>query len=151
MLNLFNNIAQQLSKHFNQPVQPESYQQVFGGDINQTFRLQTNIGYFFLKINGGSLKDMFEKEFAGLQLLYQTKTIKIPQPILHGSFSQPVIPAKAGISSNKDYIFLVTEFIQKGSPSKNFWQTFAQELADLHKHSNEKLGLETGNYIGSLY
>ena len=137
MESLLNHITQQLSKHFNQSLQIKSHQQVYGGDINQTFQLQTNIGAFFLKMNDGSLKDMFEKEFAGLQLLYQTKTIKIPQPILYGEFE------------NK--IFLVTEFIQKGNASKNFWQTFAQQLAALHKHSNEKFGLDTDNYIGSLH
>ena len=79
---------------------------------------------------------MFEKEFAGLQLLHQTKTIKIPEPILYGEFE------------NK--IFLVTEFIQKASMTKIFWETFAQQLAALHKHSNEKFGFKTSNYIGSL-
>ena len=50
MTTLFNEIAQQLSKHFNQPVNIISHKQVFGGDINQTFQLQTNIGSFFLKL-----------------------------------------------------------------------------------------------------
>ena len=83
---LLNYIIQQLSQHLHQPVQIINQTQVFGGDINQTFHLQTNIGSFFLKLNNGNLKDMFEKEFEGLQLLHQTETIKIPQPILHGSF-----------------------------------------------------------------
>jgi len=137
MESLLNHITQQLSKHFNQSVQIKSHQQVYGGDINKTYQLQTNIGSFFLKINNGSLNDMFEKEFADLQLLYQTQTIKIPQPILYGELE------------NK--IFLVTEFVQKGNPSKDFWQTFAQQLAALHKHSNEKFGLDTDNYTGSLH
>jgi len=137
MTSLLNHLSQQLSKHFNQPVNAIHQQQVFGGDINQTFQLQTNIGSFFLKVNDGGLKDMFEKEFQGLQLLYETKTIKIPQSILYGEFE------------NK--IFLVTEFVHKGNSSKNFWQTFAEQLADLHKHSNERFGLSTNNYIGSLY
>jgi fructosamine-3-kinase len=137
MLSLFNEIARQLSKHFNQHVNIPTYKQIFGGDINQTFHLTTNIGSFFLKVNDGSLKDMFEKEFAGLQLLHQTQTIKIPQPILYDEIE------------NK--IFLVTEFVQKGNPSKNFWQTFAQQLAHLHKHSNERFGLSSNNYIGSLH
>ena len=136
MMNLFSEIAQQLSKHLNQSINITNYKQLFGGDINQTFHLQTNIGSFFIKINEDSLKDMFEKEFSGLQLLHQTKTIKIPEPVLYGSFN--------------NQIFLVTEFVQTGNPLKNFWQTFAQQLADLHKHSNEKFGLITSNYIGSL-
>lgn len=136
MKNVFNHISTQLSKYFNQPINITNHKQVFGGDINQTFQLQTNIGFLFLKINDGSLKDMFEKEFAGLQLLYETQTIKIPKPILYGSLDHA--------------IFLLTEFTQKGNPSKNFWQTFAQQLAGLHKHSNEKFGLNTDNYIGSI-
>ena len=137
MTDLLKHIAEKLSSHFNQPVQLQGQRQVFGGDINQTFRLQTNIGPFFLKLNKGKPDDMFEKEFNGLLLMHQTKTIKTPEPILHG------------IIDNK--IFLITEFIEKGSSSKNFWQTFAQQLAGLHKHSNELFGLNENNYIGSLH
>lgn len=137
MIEILKHITETLSSHFNQPVQLQGQQQVFGGDINQTYRLQTNIGPFFLKLNDGELNDMFEKEFNGLQLLHETKTIKIPEPILHGKIE------------NK--IFLVTEFIEKGSASKTFWQTFAQQLANLHKHSNELFGLHNNNYIGSLH
>ena len=83
-------IAQKLSTHFNQPIQIRQHHQVFGGDINQTFHLETNIGSFFLKLNNGHLKDMFEKEFEGLKLLHQTKTIKIPEPFLSGNFSNNI-------------------------------------------------------------
>ncbi len=136
MKELLNYICVQASKHFNQYIQINSYQQVYGGDINQTYQLQTNIGSLFLKLNKGSLKDMFEKEFAGLQLLHQTKTIKIPEPILYGSF--------------ENHIFLITQYIQKANPSKNFWQIFAHQLAALHKNSNKQFGLSASNYIGSL-
>ncbi|MGN6215009.1 fructosamine kinase family protein [Parafilimonas sp.] len=130
-------IEQALTVYFGQTVNVMQQQQVFGGDINQTYRLQTNIGPFFLKLNNGKLNDMFEKEFNGLRLLHKTKTIKIPEPILNGKID------------NK--IFLVTEFIEKGSASKTFWQTFAQQLAGLHKHSDELFGLAENNYIGSLH
>lgn len=137
LTDMFNEIAKQLSKHFNQLINIIDHKQIYGGDINQSYHLQTNIGSFFLKINDSGLNDMFEKEFDGLQLLYQTKTIKIPKPILYGSFE------------NK--IFLITEFIEKEKPSKNFWQTFAQQLAALHKHTHEQFGLSSSNYIGSLH
>jgi fructosamine-3-kinase len=130
-------IAQQLSAHFNQLVQVEDQQQIFGGDINQTFHLRTNIGSFFLKLNKDSFQDMFEKEFHGLQLLHQTNRIKIPQPVIHDNVESS--------------IFLVTEFIHKGNLAKNFWQTFAQQLAALHQHTNNMFGLAADNYIGSLH
>lgn len=91
MTPFFNYIRQQLSVHLNQPVEIKSEIQVFGGDINQTFQLETSIGSFFLKLNDISLKDMFEQEFAGLQLLHQTKTLKIPAPVLYGSFEDKFI------------------------------------------------------------
>jgi len=150
MNELLHSIGQRLSAHFCQPIQILHQQQVFGGDINQTFHLETNIGSFFLKLNNGHLKDMFEKEFEGLKLLYQTKTVKIPEPVLYGSLAGNVISEKTGIPSNQEQIFLVTELIQKGDPSKNFWQTFAHQLAALHKHSNDHFGLSSNNYIGSL-
>ena len=136
MNELYNHIAQQLSAHFNQSIQIQNQMQVFGGDINKTFHLQTNLGSFFLKLNKGSLNDMFPKEFEGLQLLHQTNTIHVPQPILYGSFENDT--------------FLITEYIQKGNASKNFWQTFAQDLAALHRCTNNQVGLSANNYIGSL-
>ena len=150
-MNLSASLENKLSAHFNQSIQLQKQTQIFGGDINQTYHLQTNIGSFFLKLNDGNLKDMFEKEFAGLQLLHQTKTIKIPEPLLSGKFIGNVLPTKAGISNSEEKIFLITEFTQKGNPSKNFWQTFAQQLAALHKNSNQQFGLTADNYIGSLH
>jgi fructosamine-3-kinase len=135
MRELFHHIPQQLSLHFNRSVQFTNVQQVFGGDINQAFHLVTNIGSFFLKVNG-RMNDMFEKEFEGLQLLCQTGTIKIPLPVIQGSFN--------------GYIYLVTEFIHKGHAPKSFWQTFGSELAALHQHSNNMFGSVPNNFIGSL-
>jgi fructosamine-3-kinase len=136
MKELFQHISQQLSQHFNQSIQLTDKQQVFGGDINQTFHLKTNIGSFFLKLNHSRMNDMLKKEFEGLRLLYQTNTIKIPEPVTYGNFEND--------------IFLVTEFVQKGIAQKNFWQVFAQKLAALHQHSNDLFGLSDDNYIGSL-
>lgn len=136
MQELTDYIAHKLSDHFQQHIEVKKLQQVFGGDINQTFRLQTNSGSFFLKLNDGVLKDIFEKEFDGLSLLYSTNTIRIPKPVLHGSF--------------ENNILLITEFINKGYASKSFWKIFALQLAALHKHSQHQFGLESDNYIGSL-
>jgi fructosamine-3-kinase len=132
---LIHHISQKLSDHFQQQIEVKKLQQVFGGDINQTFQIQTNSGSFFLKLND-VLKDMFEKEFDGLRLLYRTNTIRMPQPLLYGSF--------------ENTIFLITEFINKGYASKNFWKIFAKKLAALHKNSQTQFGLDTDNYIGSL-
>jgi fructosamine-3-kinase len=58
-------------------------------------------------------------------------------------------PNNQDISSHNEQIFLITEYIQKGKSSKNFWQTFAHQLAALHKHFQDQFGLST-IIIGSL-
>ena len=136
MRQAIHHIEQQLSGYFKQHIEITNARQVFGGDINQTFELQTNLGSFFLKQHDDRLADMFEKEFAGLKLLGDSKTVRVPTPILHGNF--------------ENNIFLITEFITTNNPAKNFWKTFAEQLADLHRHSNDQFGLQEDNYIGSL-
>ena len=90
MPGILDHSAHQLSQHFNTPVQIRGQRQIFGGDINQAFHLQTNIGSFFLKINDGSFEDMFQREFEGLQALYQTKSIEF-----QNLFYMEVFPATA--------------------------------------------------------
>ena len=129
-------ISEALSNHFNQHVEIKDLSQVFGGDINQSFRLQSNIGRFFLKMNHHRYADMFAKELAGLKMLYDTDSIRVPHPIMHGTFGQ--------------HIFLLQEFIENGNARKNFWETFAKKLALLHRNTNDQFGSGDHNYIGSL-
>lgn len=133
---LLNHISVKLSKHTESSIAVKAVQQVYGGDINQAFILKTDEQNFFLKLNDKSKPDMFKKEFKGLQLLRSTNTITIPEPLLHGSF--------------EDKIYLVMQPLKKGTPSANFWKSFAYELAALHRNSNGHFGLDENNYIGVL-
>jgi fructosamine-3-kinase len=131
-------IQQLLSQHFAKEIAILHWQQVFGGDINQTFVLTDNLNRkFFLKLNSIAQKDMFEKEFNGLRLLRTTNSLFVPPPVLQGSFH--------------DSIFLVMEYLEKGNPTKTFWKEFATGLAKFHQTTHPFFGLEEDNYIGSLY
>ena len=90
MRQAIHHIEQQLSGYFKQHIEITNARQVFGGDINQTFELQTNLGSFFLKQHDDRLADMFEKEFAGLKLLDATNTVRVPKPVLHGNFENNI-------------------------------------------------------------
>jgi len=108
-----------------------------GGSINNTAKLKTSEGDFFIKWNSSeSFPDMFKSEAKGLGLLADTKTILIPGVILQGS------------AGGCDY--LVLEYIKKGNPKNGFWKKFAFDLASLHSVNEEYYGLEHNNYIGSL-
>jgi len=127
---LLQEIERQIQLSFNK-VEP-----VAGGDINQTFILHSADTKFFLKVNSPEHEDMFEKEFAELELLRSAEVITVPQPLIAGKYNK--------------HIYLLMECIEKGSVSTNCWQNFAQQLAALHSTTNEKFGLDHDNYIGSL-
>jgi len=119
------------------------YQQVFGGDINQSYCLYSNDERYFLKVNDAGLYPaMFVKEAGGLIALAtelsvnELNAIAVPQVI------------KQGTTANKQYLLL--EWLEKGRPNKNFWEEFGSSLANLHKKQQTFFGWHEDNYIGNL-
>ena len=126
-----------LKKHAGQEVKINSISPVSGGDINEAFRLKTNAGDYFLKINDDvRFPGMFEKEARGLELLSKHTGLTVPGVIENGT---------AG-----NHAFLLMEFISSSGMQQNFWNDFAHGLADLHKSTADAFGLDHDNYIGSL-
>lgn len=109
---------------------------VSGGCINNTVKLETERGIYFLKWNENADDDLFEKEEKGLKLLADTNTLNTPTVLGRG---------RADMKN-----FLIQEFIQRNAPAANYWQVFGAGLADLHQHTQEKYGLEHDNHIGRL-
>ncbi len=109
-----------------------------GGDINQSLRLQTNEGEFFMKSNkAGLYPQMFEKEAKGLNLLRETGEIKIPKVI--------------GYNEDSNNSILVLEYINSSGRNPDFWEDFGKSLAQMHNHYGEFFGLDHNNYIGNLF
>jgi len=126
-----------LSNSVGVTVQIEREIAVGGGSINRTAKLQTTHGPYFLKYNSASLyPQMFELEKRGLNLLKEANEAHIPNVIDSG---------EAG-----DYSALLLEYIESGIPIRSFWEDFGMALANLHKHTAPKFGLDHDNYIGSL-
>jgi fructosamine-3-kinase len=130
-------VEEVLSKSLEKEVKIEMAIVQSGGSINDAFKLETNIGPYFLKTNSASkYPKMFQREMEGLLELSSQGSLRIPKPILYHDFDSESI--------------LIMEFIQKGSPSDGFWKYFGQQLATMHQESNDNFGFETDNYIGSL-
>lgn len=107
-----------------------------GGCINSGGRLRTTAGNFFLKWNDEKkFPGMFDAESKGLKLLSWQKIIRVPEVIDHGA--------------NGSHQFLLLEYIDQKSRSKNYWQQLGVRLASLHRCSAEAHGLDHNNYIGS--
>jgi fructosamine-3-kinase len=110
---------------------------VSGGSINQAFRLETEKGAYFLKINRSPLaKRMLSTEARGLQGLRDANTIRIPKVLAQDETAA--------------YAYLLLEMIESGPRDAMFWKRFGEELALLHRQTNDNFGWEEDNYIGSL-
>ncbi len=124
-----------------QTVQVIEMQFVSGGNINMSAQVFSSEGVFFVKWNQleqsqPELPDIFATEARGLDLLRQTDALQIPQVIGHGH--------------QADKSYLVLEYIDPGTPAKDYWETLGQSLAVLHSHTQPMFGLNFSNYIGSL-
>lgn len=134
---LLNRIGTALSDELKVKILINQAEKIHGGDINETYRIQTNEGHFFLKLNDAiRFPDMFAAEYAGLTTLDAAQTIAVPRPLCYGAVAQQA--------------FLVTEFIEKGSAMRDFWEDFAATLAKLHQQRRPHFGFDSPNYIGTL-
>ncbi len=136
-MNLNAEIEKILANYIGNSVEIIDFLPVGGGSINETFKLNTTAGNFFVKKNSASLyPQMFIKEAKGLKILSDANAISIPETI--------------GIGESGDESFLILKYIEIGLEKASFWDDFGQQLAALHKHSNEHFGLNHDNFIGSL-
>lgn len=110
---------------------------VGGGCINFANRYDTDVGPFFVKTNRSVDSSMFEGEALGLRLMYETNTIRVPQPFKVGSLPR-------GGS------YIIMEFIEFGSSRSN-QSALGRKLAEMHKagKSNKGFGFDLDNTIGS--
>lgn len=134
---LIEHLQHRFSDFFSLPVTIHRFKDVYGGDINKSYLLETDKGNFFIKVNAAMFGlDMFEKEARGLIHLADTGAIKVPRPLFDGKYHQQ--------------IFLVIEYVEPGQPAPDFWEDFGMSLSRLHKNTSSEFGLHTGNYIGKL-
>lgn len=112
-----------LSKRFSKDVIIHGSSGVGGGCINDSHRIDTSAGKFFVKYNNTSrYPGMFEAEAKGLKILKDSNTVNVPQVIGH---------SEAGL-----YSMLFLEFINSGTGLDDFWQDFGYNLAKMHQTTN---------------
>lgn len=118
-------------------IEIESEQRLSGGDINQSYKLTTNQGEFFLKLNTNVPPDFFEKEVEGLNELRKSDSnLVIPEVIAAGRS----VPGQPG--------FLLLEFIWESKTGDSFH--FGAELAKLHQTERPTFGFDSNNFISRL-
>lgn len=129
-------ISAWLTNRYGLPCRVHGHQALAGGCMHHAVRLETGTGMFFLKWNDADQAQNFSAEKRGLQLLAKHAENFTAVPLTHGS--------------NDRFSFLLTEFIEQGSPAPAFWQDFGQRLAGLHRNTAPLFGLDHDNFIGRL-
>ena len=126
-----------LHQHHSSSVVLSGFSFTLGGCINHGGKLVTSAGPYFLKWNDAKkYPDMFAAEAEGLTLLQNAGAIHVPAVI--------------GTGVEESFQFLVLSYIDSKPKTKNFWRNLGQQLASLHRVTNDRAGLPHDNYIGSL-
>lgn len=135
---LIERLSEQLSGHLGTAVDVEREKPVGGGSINDCYRLETDQGPFFVKVNSADrFPSLFEAEADGLRRIAATGAVRVPKVIASGE--------------DHDDSYILLEHITTGLQTGSFWEAFGRSLAGMHRNSHTHFGLERDNYIGSLH
>ncbi|AFY39632.1 Fructosamine/Ketosamine-3-kinase [[Leptolyngbya] sp. PCC 7376] len=114
----------------------EKQRSVGGGCINEGYQIEGSSQRYFVKLNRPNHSEMFAAEALGLQQMFATKSILVPQPICWGE-----------TQSNS---YIVMEWLELGSGGAGAWQEMGRQLAAMHKAGgSEQFGWDRNNTIGS--
>ena len=131
----WDNISHKISTEIGLSFNITSVNALTGGDINSAFHVVAQNKSYFIKLNRPNLVEMFETEFLGLQALANTKTLRVPQPIVFGSTDTEA--------------YLLLEYIAWGRASRASERLLGQQLAQLHLKPQAYFGWMRDNTIGS--
>ncbi|MCW6036580.1 fructosamine kinase family protein [Spirulina subsalsa FACHB-351] len=133
---MWNEIAKQISQAIGQPFTVETRRSVSGGCINQGYAIADGQRTYFVKVNTASQVEMFAAEALGLKQMYETQSIRVPQPLTWG------------VAGNSSYI--VMEWLEFGRGDHTSWEKMGQNLAAMHRYQRAtKFGWDCNNTIGS--
>ena len=137
----YNSLAGALVDLFGNSVAITQTDRLSGGDINKAYALTLNTGdKIFMKANAKSNAAFFTAEAAGLTAIASTKAISTPKIICTGTDD----------GEDVGYSFLLLEYIKSSGKIKTYWETFARELAAMHKADvGKEFGFSQDNFIGA--
>lgn len=132
---------------FGTDVRIVSKRPVYGGDINEAYRLSLSDGSaVFMKCNAPKNLAFFQAEAEGLKALRKTKTIGVPTVL------------GIGTDKKQKQSFLLMEYLEAAPKIKGYYEIFGRELAALHCADTSAFitsdnpcpfGFTADNYIGA--
>jgi protein-ribulosamine 3-kinase len=131
---MWDTICKRLSQKLGKPVDYRSDRSIAGGCIHNAQALETSQGMFFVKINRPECLPVFEGEAAGLKAIHATKTIRCPKVYLFDLIAGQAV--------------LILEYIPMQGAGPGGMTAMGQQLAALHKVTNNSFGWHIDNNIG---
>lgn len=117
------------------PFSVATFSSVGGGCISSAFHVSSGQRDFFIKLNTAALGGMFEAEFAGLEAMAATASIRVPRPVIMGE--------------SDGQAWFVMEYIEFGASHSKSQAEAGELLATMHRATAEKFGWQRDNTIGS--
>jgi fructosamine-3-kinase len=132
---MWTEIQQHISTVIGQKFVIKNRQPIGGGCINQCYAISDDHHKYFVKLNNDSASEMFTAESLGLQQMFATQTITVPQLICWGN------------AVNHSYLIL--EYLNLGG--RGNWEEMGRKLAEMHNYQpqNKSFGWDINNTIGS--
>ncbi len=127
-------VSAQISTTVNTPFQTKEIAAIYGGCINETFKVSDGNKHYFVKLNSASCLLMFEAEAAGLNEIYHSHTLRVPSPICWGK--------------NNHQSWLVLEYLNLNNTSRGDAAALGSGLAAMHRTHSEHFGWMRNNTIG---
>jgi len=128
---------EKLATHYDSLVRLIDSRSVGGGCINNSVRISTSVGDFFLKWNASAPTDMFMKEAIGLN-----------EMSLAGS--SLIIPKVIWSKESDDFPgLLLMEYLQPSGNSSAFDERLGRGIAQLHRKTASAFGFHNSNYCGT--
>jgi len=132
-------ISTSLADVLGQDIQLDAWQSMSGGSIHQAWHVRSRCGqHFFIKTNQANKYHTLETEYLGLQTLSD-----------HISQENPLrTPKVYTLGRNKQYSWLILEYIDFGQQTPASQATLGQGLALLHQQTAPQFGFKANNVIG---
>jgi len=134
---LLEHLAREIAQRSGTAAAIVSHAPIGGGSINDCYRLETDAGRLFVKVNAADhFPSLFEAEADGLRRLREAGPLRVPSVMAYGEAD--------------GHGYLLMEWIEYGIKGPGFWEDLGRGLAKLHRHTQERFGLDRDNCIGSL-
>jgi len=134
---MWRSLTQQLEQTLGKALTGISHQTITGGCINKAYRLSSDQGQWFVKVNQKRFLPHFRAEAAGLAALSGAEQLRVPAVVL--------------LTTSKDQAILVLEWLSLSPGNDSCWLLAGQHLARQHDiQLQAEYGFDEDNYLGEM-